>query len=177
MLWFKLFHKKLKQKAKEGKEAIAIKCPYCQAEETKVVDKRETSEFDVTRRRRECLDCGKRFTTYERVEGIDLYIIKKDGRRELFDRQKLVKGIQKACEKRPVGNEKIEKVVNKIETKLRRFDKNEVKSVTLGSLVMKELMKLDTIAYIRFASVYLSFNDIKDFEKEIKMVKSGVDMK
>ena len=156
---------------------IAIKCPYCQAEETKVVDKRETSEFDVTRRRRECLDCGKRFTTYERVEGIDLYIIKKDGRRELFDRQKLVKGIQKACEKRPVGNEKIEKVVNKIETKLRRFDKNEVKSVTLGSLVMKELMKLDTIAYIRFASVYLSFNDIKDFEKEIKMVKSGVDMK
>ena len=151
-----------------------IKCPYCQAEETKVVDKRETSEFDVTRRRRECLDCGKRFTTYERVEGIDLYIIKKDGRRELFDRQKLVKGIQKACEKRPVGNEKIEKVVNKIETKLRRFDKNEVKSSILGSFVMKELMKLDTIAYIRFASVYLSFNDVKDFEKEIKMVKSEV---
>ncbi len=95
----------------------------------------------------------------------------------MFDRQKLVKGIQKACEKRPVGNEKIEKVVNKIETKLRRFDKNEVKSTILGSFVMKELMKLDTIAYIRFASVYLSFNDIKDFEKEIKMVKSGTDMK
>ncbi len=156
------------------KKVITIKCPYCNDEETKVVDKRETSEFDVTRRRRECLDCGKRFTTYERVEGIELYIIKKDGRRELFDRQKLLRGVQKSCEKRPVASQKIEKVLNKIETKLRRFDKNEVKSSILGSLVMKELIKLDKIAYIRFASVYLDFNDLRDFERELRVVKSGV---
>lgn len=166
------FYKKPEQNW--AKEARKIKCPYCQTEETKVVDKRETSELDVTRRRRECLECGKRFTTYERVEGIALYIIKKDGRRELFDRQKLMRGIQKACEKRPVASEKIEGVVNKIEVKLRRFNKNEVKSTALGGFVMKELKKLDPIAYIRFASVYLSFNDVKDFEKEIKMVKSEV---
>lgn len=153
---------------------ITIRCPYCGFEDSKVMDKRETSEFDVTRRRRECLDCGKRFTTYERVEGIDLYVIKKDGRRELFERQKLMKGLTKACEKRPVPGEKIDRIVDKIETRLRRMDSTEVKSSILGSLVMKELMKLDKIAYIRFASVYLDFNDVKDFEKELKHVRSEV---
>ena len=106
-----------------------------------------------------------------------MYIIKKDGRREMFDRQKLLRGIQKACEKRPVGSERIEKIINKIETKLRRFDKNEVKSKVLGSFVMGELRKLDPIAYVRFASVYLSFDDVKDFERELKVIKSEVGMR
>lgn len=148
-----------------------MKCPYCQSNETKVVDKRETEDFLVTRRRRECLECEKRFTTYERVELADLMIIKKDSKREPFNRDKLLNGLKKACEKRPIAQEKIDEVASKIEAKLRNSEKPEIESKKLGELVIKELKKLDKVAYIRFASVYREFEDIKSFEKEIKDLK------
>ena len=136
-------------------------------EESKVVDKRDT-EGNLTRRRRECLKCKKRFTTYERVEGIELIIIKKDGRREQFDREKIKRGIIKACEKRPVSMEKIDSVVNKIESELRMLKGKEIQSSVIGEKIMNRLKKLDKVAYIRFASVYRSFADITDFQKELK---------
>ena len=145
-----------------------MKCPYCFHEETKVVDKRETEELDVTRRRRECLKCKKRFTTYERVESLDLAILKKDGRREAFDREKLKRGIIKACEKRPVSYEQIEALIDKLEAELRKLKSKEVPSKLIGEKVMNGLKKLDKIAYIRFASVYRSFADVTDFQKELK---------
>lgn len=145
-----------------------MKCPYCFHEETKVVDKRETEDLDVTRRRRECLKCKKRFTTYERVESLDLIIIKKDGRREAFDREKLKRGIIKACEKRPISYEQIENFVDKIEAELRKLKSKEVPSKLIGEKVINGLKKLDKIAYIRFASVYRSFADVTDFQKELK---------
>lgn len=142
-------------------------CPFCKSVKTKVVDKRETGSGVVTRRRRECLECGKRFTTYERVEALDLYIIKKDGRREPYDRQKLSMGILKACEKRPVSQESIKKVVDKIENELRQLKSVEVESTVVGEKMMQELKKLDKVAYIRFASVYREFADITDFQREV----------
>ena len=145
-----------------------MKCPYCFHEETKVVDKRETEELDVTRRRRECLKCEKRFTTYERVESLDLVILKKDGRREAFDREKLKRGIIKACEKRPVSYEQIEALIDKLGAELRKLKSKEVPSKLIGEKVMNGLKKLDNIAYIRFASVYRSFADVTDFQKELK---------
>ena len=148
-----------------------MKCPYCGGTETKVVDKRETGEFDATRRRRECLKCSKRFTTYERVESLNLNVIKKDGRKERFDREKIRKGIIKACEKRPITLEQIDKVVDKIEGDLRKLKSNEIKSEQIGKKVIGALKKLDNVAYLRFASVYRSFKDVKDFEKEIKEIK------
>jgi|SRR3989344_1610967 len=148
-----------------------MKCPYCGGTETKVVDKRETGEFDSTRRRRECLKCSKRFTTYERVESLNLNVIKKDGRKERFDREKIRKGIIKACEKRPITLEQIDKVVDKIEGDLRKLKSNEIKSEQIGKKVIGALKKLDNVAYLRFASVYRSFKDVKDFEKEIKEIK------
>ncbi len=146
-------------------------CPYCYHNQTKVVDKRETDEDKVTRRRRECLKCHKRFTTYERVESIDFYVIKKDSRREPYSREKLKTGFLKALEKRPVSLEKIEKTVDKIEARIRRRKKKEISSSYIGDLVIKELKKLDPVAYIRFASVYENFKDIKDFKKRIKGLK------
>ena len=143
-----------------------MKCIFCDYNETKVIDSRESDE--LTRRRRECLKCEKRFTTYERAESPNVYVIKKDNSRELFDREKLKKGIIKACEKRPVAIEKIENILNKIETKLRSLSKNEIQSKSLGEEVMKHLKSLDKIAYIRFASVYRDFRDIEEFNKEIK---------
>ncbi len=148
-----------------------MKCPYCGNTETKVVDKRETGEFDATRRRRECLKCEKRFTTYERIERVDLSVVKKDGRKELFDKEKIRKGILRACEKRPVTLEQIDKIVDNIESELRRLKSTEIKSEKIGEKVISALKKLDKVAYIRFASVYRSFADVKDFEKEIKEIK------
>jgi len=145
-----------------------MKCPYCFHEETKVIDKRETGELDITRRRRECLKCKKRFTTYERVESLDLIVIKKDGRREAFDREKLRRGIVKACEKRPVSYEQIETLINKLEAELRKQKSKEIPSKMIGEKLMTMLKKLDKIAYIRFASVYRSFADVTDFQKELK---------
>ena len=148
-----------------------MKCPYCGHAETKVVDKRETAEFDVTRRRRECLKCEKRFTTYERIEKVDLSVVKKDGRKEPFDKEKIRKGILRACEKRPVTLEQIDKIVDAIESDLRKLKSTEIKSEKIGEKVIGALKKLDKVAYIRFASVYRSFKDVKDFEKEIKEIK------
>lgn len=138
--------------------------------ETKVIDKRETSELEITRRRRECLKCNKRFTTYERISRDDLYVIKKDGSREKFDREKLERGIDKAFEKRPISKEKIDKMISEIEEQLRKKGKKEIKSSVIGELVMRKIKKLDNVAYIRFASVYRDFQNIKDFKQEIKEI-------
>lgn len=145
-----------------------MKCPFCGSEDTKVVDKRPTPDLKATRRRRECLSCKRRFTTYERVEEVDLIVIKKDGKREMFDRNKLKGGIMKACEKRPVTAEQIEKVIDQIENDLRKGPSTEVKSTVIGDLVMRKLKKIDKVAYIRFASVYREFTDIQSFHKELK---------
>ena len=140
-------------------------CPFC-GSETQVTDKRDVER--QTRRRRECLKCKKRFTTYERIETKDLRVIKKDGRREAFDLEKIKRGIIRACEKRPVSIEKIEEVVHEIENKLKTSNKKEVKTDTIGEMIMKALKKTDKIAYIRFASVYRDFKDLSDFKKELK---------
>jgi len=141
-----------------------MKCKFCDAN-TKVTDKRES--HDGTRRRRECLKCKKRFTTYEKPEDKDIIIVKKDGRREHFLDEKLRLGLIKACQKRPVSMEKIDKIVDDIKEKIRKKSK-EIKSDMIGKMVMNKLKKLDKVAYIRFASVYLDFHDIKDFKKEMK---------
>lgn len=144
-----------------------MKCPFCQYEETKVVDKRDIE--NLTRRRRECLKCEKRFTTYERVE-LEIKVIKKDGSRESFDREKIKKGIEKACEKRPISSEEIEKLIEEVESKIYKIAENgkEIESKKIGEIVMEKLKKIDKIAYIRFASVYREFADIEDFKEELK---------
>jgi len=153
---------------------VTMKCPFCSQTETKVVDKRETEEDNVTRRRRECLKCEKRFTTYERVEMSNITILKKSDKREPFNRDKLKRGLFKACEKRPVNAEQIEIVVNEIEAELRGKDSTEIPSSVIGELVMRKLKKLDKVAYIRFASVYREFTDLESFEKELKnLLKKG----
>jgi transcriptional repressor NrdR len=145
-----------------------MKCPFCGSEETKVMDKRETEGNSVTRRRRECLKCEKRFTTYERLEAPSLAVVKKDGTREQFDRDKLTKGLIRACEKTPVSREKIDETVTEIEAELRNMDDAEILSKKIGMIVMKKLKKLDKVAYIRFASVYNEFKDLEDFNKEVE---------
>lgn len=145
-----------------------MKCPYCAFYDTAVLDSRETEDLESIRRRRECLKCNKRFTTYERVEMVNLIILKKDGRREQFDRKKLVSGFLKATEKRPIGIDQIEKVVSEIEAELRCKDSIEIPSTEVGEIVMKKLKAMDKVAYIRFASVYRSFEDLESFEKEVK---------
>jgi len=143
-----------------------MKCPYCSSTESVVTDKR--SSPSGIRRRRECQKCKKRYTTYEKVERTDLYIIKKDKRREKFSREKLEKGIEKAFEKRPVSREKITKLIDEIESKLWKRGKREIKSSFIGNLIARKIRKLDKIAYIRFASVYKDFGDIQDLKKELK---------
>lgn len=141
-----------------------MKCPYCSSK-TKVTNKRESPQG--VRRRRECLNCRKRVTTYEKVESSDFYVIKKDGRREKFSREKLENGIERAFEKRPVEKEKIIKMVNEIEENLRKIGKKEIKTSVIGGIAMKKIKKLDNVAYIRFASVYRNFQDVNDFKKEM----------
>jgi len=141
-------------------------CPYCLNKHSKVTDKRPSKEG--IRRRRECLKCKKRFTTYEKVEKGDFYVIKKDGRREKFDIKKLERGFDKAFEKRPISKDKIDEMVWEIEDQLRKKGKREVNSSVIGELVMKKIKKVDNVAYIRFASVYRDFQDIKDFKNELK---------
>ena len=145
-----------------------MRCLFC-GEKTHVTDKREAP--GGIRRRRECLRCKKRFTTYEKVAHIDLYVIKKDGSREAFDREKLERGILKAFEKRPVPTDKIDEMVNKIEELLKKKGTKEIKSSFIGELVMKKIKRIDNVAYIRFASVYRDFQDIKDFKQEMKELK------
>jgi len=145
-----------------------MKCIYC-GSETKVTNKRDIEGTNpITRRRRECIKCKRRFTTYEKPEKNELRIIKKDNRRESFDSEKLKKGILRACEKRPVSIEDIDKLVLEIELKLQNENKREIHSKKIGEMIMKQLKKLDQIAYIRFASVYRDFKDIKDFKKELR---------
>ena len=145
-----------------------MKCPFCSHTEDKVIDSRLSQEGDVTRRRRECLKCGRRFTTYERVEEAQPLVIKKDGRRELFDRTKILNGVLRACEKRPVGIETMEKVVDKIEKRFLETGDREIQSSVRGAAVMEELKNLAEVAYVRFASVYREFRDINEFMTELK---------
>lgn len=145
-----------------------MKCPFCSCDEDKVIDSRSSNEGKSVRRRRECLKCSKRYTTYEYVEEIPLMVIKKDGRREAFDRNKILNGILKACEKRPVSMEKIEAVVDRVEKEIQKSFDKEVKAQDLGELVMEHLHKIDEVAYVRFASVYRQFKDINQFMKELK---------
>jgi transcriptional repressor NrdR len=144
-----------------------MECPYCHHIETKVTDSRDTGTLSI-RRRRECLKCNKRFTTYEYIELTPIYVKKKDGRLEKFDRNKIKNGIMKALEKRPIDSEKIEEIIVSIEEKIRRIGKEEIESKEIGEFVMNKLKEVDHVAYIRFASVYRSFTDLSSFEKEVK---------
>ena len=145
-----------------------MKCPRCGFEEDKVVDSRTTKEGEAIRRRRECLKCAFRFTTYEYIERAPMMVVKRDGRREQYSREKLLTGLLKACEKRPVSHEQLEKVVDEIEAAIFGKFKNEVKSTELGNLVIEKLQGLDEIAYVRFASVYRQFKDINQFMSEVR---------
>jgi transcriptional repressor NrdR len=152
-----------------------MKCPFCGALSTKVIDKRDSEDGTVTRRRRRCTACGGRFTAYERAELVGLVVVKKDGRREEFSRAKLRSGIIKACAKRPVSAADIEQLVNEIETELRRREGPEIHHTVIGELVMEKLHQLDHVAYIRFASVYRAFADLSSFEEEIERAKRAVE--
>ncbi|HEY3378263.1 MAG TPA: transcriptional regulator NrdR [Armatimonadota bacterium] len=145
-----------------------MRCPFCQADDTRVIETRANEEQGTIRRRRECQECHRRCTTYERHEEPQLYVIKKDGRREPFDREKLLYGITKACEKRPVSREAIEQVAYEIERSLRDVLKDEVPSSHLGDMLMRHLRDLDEVAYVRFASVYKEFRDVGSFLDEIE---------
>ena len=145
-----------------------MQCPFCNHLENKVVDSRLSKEGEAIRRRRECLSCQRRFTTYERIEDILPSVIKKDGRREPFDRQKILQGLKKACEKRPISIDALEAVVERIEKKIQEMGKSEIPTQVIGEEVMKELHELDQVAYVRFASVYREFKDLSEFMNELK---------
>ncbi len=145
-----------------------MKCPYCNSRDTKVTDSRDTDEGAAIRRRRQCLVCNRRFTTYETIEQMPLRVIKKNGTRELFDKSKVRNGIVRACEKRNVTSKQIEDIVDLVERSIRNDMKREVSSETIGNIVMEELQKLDQVAYVRFASVYREFKDIESFMDELQ---------
>jgi len=145
-----------------------MKCPFCDHSESKVIDSRESRNGFSIRRRRECLSCTKRFTTYEKIEEIPFMVVKKDGSRQPFDSQKLLRGLLKACEKRPVPVSKLEEIVEEIETKLQESPDKEMKASEIGQSVVKKLKKLDKVAYVRFASVYREFKDVLEFKEELE---------
>ena len=145
-----------------------MKCPFCNHMEDKVVDSRESKEGDAIRRRRECLGCERRFTTYERIDEVPYMVIKKDGRREKFDRQKVLGGLLKACEKRPVSMGKLSELVNRVESKVSDSPDREISTTEIGEYLMEHLKGLDKIAYVRFASVYRDFQDEEAFFNELK---------
>ena len=145
-----------------------MKCPFCSHTDDKVVDSREGRAGDLIRRRRECLKCGRRFTTYERIDEIPYMVVKKDGRRERFDRQKILQGMLKACEKRPVATPKLEALVDEVERFVLESPDRERSTTEVGEFLMARLKKLDKVAYVRFASVYLDFKDVKEFMSELK---------
>lgn len=145
-----------------------MRCPYCKNVEDKVIDSRMSGEGASIRRRRECLGCGKRFTTYEYIEKAMMMVVKRDGTRKAFDREKIRAGIIKACEKRPISAEKIEEIVDEIEREIQKKSDKEIKSTLIGNLVMEKLYSLDEVAYVRFASVYRRFKDVSHFMKELK---------
>lgn len=155
-----------------------MKCPYCESMETRVIDSRPTEEGHAIRRRRECDNCSKRFTTYEKVEEVFFMVVKKDGSREAFDRNKVLNGIVKACEKRPVSMSDIEKIVSEIERGLNNMMEKEIQSKVIGEVIMEHLKDLDEVAYVRFASVYRQFTDVNTFVAEIeKLLKSDKNRK
>ncbi|NOZ14178.1 MAG: transcriptional repressor NrdR [Acidobacteria bacterium] len=145
-----------------------MQCPFCKENRDRVVDSREVNEGRMIRRRRECLECQRRFTTYERIEEMPYLVIKKDGRREEFDRQKLLGGVLKACEKRPVEIDRIEALVDDIIAKLYEVAEREIPSMDIGEIVMERLKTLDSVAYVRFASVYREFKDVDEFMQELQ---------
>ncbi len=147
---------------------INMKCPYCGYQEDKVIDSRPADDGEKIRRRRECLKCQKRFTTYEIVESLPIIVIKKDGSREVFDRAKLLNGLLRACEKRPVSLDRLDSVVDEIESVIQNSLDREVTSVKIGELVMEKLKKIDEVAYVRFASVYRQFKDVETFMAELQ---------
>ena len=150
-----------------------MKCPFCGFEQDKVVDSRESKEGEAIRRRRECLRCEKRYTTYERIDEIPYMVVKKDGRREKFERQKVLNGLLRACEKRPVSISKLEQIVNEAETFVIESAERERKTSEIGELIMNHLKGLDTVAYIRFASVYRDFKDVREFKEELEGLLGG----
>ena len=150
-----------------------MRCPFCGHLEDKVVDSRESREGESIRRRRECLKCGRRFTSYERLEEVPILIVKKDGRREPFDRQKLLRGIMSACQKRPVSLARLEEAAGDIQSKLMEQPDREIPSLLLGELVMDTLKVIDSVAYVRFASVYRDFKDLPDFVKALEGLMGG----
>jgi len=145
-----------------------MNCPFCGHLHDKVVDSRESKEGDAIRRRRQCLGCQRRFTSYERIDEIPYMVVKKDGRRERFDRQKVLAGVLKACEKRPVSMVQLEAIADKAEVTVQESSEREVSTRTLGEMIMNELKNLDKVAYVRFASVYLDFKDVQEFMSELK---------
>ena len=145
-----------------------MKCPFCEHPESKVIDSRESRNGFCIRRRRECLSCAKRYTTYEKIEEIPFMVVKKDGSRQPFDSQKLLRGLLKACEKRPVPVSKLEEIVEEIETKLQESPDKEMKASEIGKFVVKKLKRLDKVAYVRFASVYREFKDVLEFKEELE---------
>ncbi len=145
-----------------------MKCPFCGSSDDRVVDSRESREGEVIRRRRECVSCGRRFTSYETIEEIPYMVVKNDGRRETFDRKKLRAGLVKACEKRPVSPARLDAIVDEIETLLHEIEERELPTRRIGALVMEKLRELDKVAYVRFASVYRKFEDVDEFLHELK---------
>ena len=150
-----------------------MKCPYCSGEESKVVDSRATEDDGAIRRRRECLGCNRRYTTYEKIEDIPVFVIKRNLTREIFSRDKIINGVIRACEKRPVSRADIDHLVNDIEKTLNNTMTSEVSSETIGEMILDKLRSMDEVAYIRFASVYRKFNDINSFIEEIKRLSGG----
>ena len=148
-----------------------MKCPFCYHQESSVLESRDSEDGQVTRRRRECDKCHKRFTTYERIEGPQLTVVKKDGSRESFDREKVRRGILKACEKRPIGNDLRETIIDEVEQEMMKKPNGEVSSRTIGNAILRRLKKIDKVAYVRFASVYLDFDEIDDFVQLVKEIK------
>lgn len=154
-----------------------MKCPFCGAVDDRVVDSRESREGEVIRRRRECESCGRRFTSYETIEEIPYMVVKKDGRREHFDRNKLRAGLVKACEKRPVSPAQLDTIVDEVETYLHDTEEREMSTSDIGARVMDRLRELDKVAYVRFASVYRKFEDIDEFLSELKSLLGRADVK
>jgi transcriptional repressor NrdR len=154
-----------------------MKCPFCGAVDDRVVDSRESREGEVIRRRRECESCGRRFTSYETIEEIPYMVVKKDGRRESFDRKKLRAGLVKACEKRPVSPAQLDTIVDEVETRLHDTEEREMSTSDIGARVMERLRELDKVAYVRFASVYRKFEDVDEFLRELKNLLGRADAK
>ena len=153
-----------------------MRCPFCAHVEDKVVDSRESKDGDSIRRRRECLECGRRFTSYERIDEIPYMVIKKDGRRETFERNKIMAGLLRACEKRPISAAQLEAIVDEVEKVVMDSTEREVSTTDIGKVIMKRLKSLDKVAYVRFASVYLEFEDVSEFMDELKyLVRSRND--